>query len=100
MKLEVRGDTLSISGVRELNAANADDFRDQIRAALSGSQRNIEIDLSQAVLLDSCGLNALISLHKTACSRKGLLRLVNPSSAVQQIFELTRMHRIFEIVQK
>lgn len=99
IKLEVQGDTLNIGGIRELNAANANAFRDQIRAAMSAALKNIEIDLSQAVFLDSCGLGALISLHKTACSRRGLVRLVNPAVPVQQILELTRMHRIFEIVR-
>jgi anti-sigma B factor antagonist len=99
IRLEVQGDTLSIGGIRELSAANATVFRDQIRSAMSASLRNIQIDLSEATFLDSCGLGALISLHKTACSRKGLVRLVNPASPVQQILELTRMHRIFEIVR-
>jgi anti-sigma B factor antagonist len=99
IKLEVQGDTLSIGGVRELNAANANAFRDQVRLAMSESLKNIEIDLSQAIFLDSCGLGALISLHKTACSRRGLVRLINPAIPVQQILELTRMHRIFEIVR-
>ena len=99
IKLAVQGDTLSIGGIRELNAANANTFRDQIRSSMSGAMKNIEIDLSQAVFLDSCGLGALISLHKTACSRQGLVRLLNPAVPVQQILELTRMHRIFEIVR-
>ena len=97
--VEVQGDTISVGGLRELSAANAGSFRDQIRSAMSGSLRNIEIDLSQASFLDSCGLGALISLHKTACSRQGAVRLINPASPVQQILELTRMHRIFEIVR-
>lgn len=99
IRLAIQGDTLSIGGIRELNAANANAFRDQIRSAMSETLKNIEIDLSQAIFLDSCGLGALISLHKTACSRRGLVRLVNPAMPVQQILELTRMHRIFEIVK-
>ena len=99
IRLAIQGDTLSIGGIKELNAANANAFRDQIRSAMSDTLKNIEIDLSQAIFLDSCGLGALISLHKTACSRRGLVRLVNPAMPVQQILELTRMHRIFEIVK-
>jgi len=97
--LQVQGDTLSIGGVKELNAANASSFREQVRAAMSESLRNIEIDLSQATFLDSCAVGALISLYKTACTRHGLVRLVNPATAVQKILELTRLHRLFEIVQ-
>ena len=99
MRLKVRGDTLAIGGVEELSAANASHFRDEVRGAMSGPLKNIEIDLSEANFLDSCGLGALISLHKTACSRRGAVRLLNPASPVQQILELTRMHRIFEIVR-
>jgi anti-sigma B factor antagonist len=100
MKALSNGDTLHISGIKELAAANSNSFRDQVRAALTEPQRIIEIDLSETMFVDSCGLGALISLHKTACSRNGLVRLLNPTPPVQQILELTRMHRIFEIVKR
>jgi anti-sigma B factor antagonist len=99
MKIQIQGDTLRITDVRELGAANSNTFRDQARSAMSDSQRNIEIDLSQTSFVDSCGLGTLIALHKTACSRRGMVRLLNPTPSVQQILELTRMHRIFEIVK-
>lgn len=97
MKIEVRGDTLRVSDVKELGSANANQFRDWIRANLTNAQRNIELDMSEATFIDSCGLGALIALHKTACARRGALRLLSPQPAVRQILELTRMHRIFEI---
>jgi anti-sigma B factor antagonist len=99
IRLTIQGDTLSICGVRELNAENAGAFRDQIRSAMSDRLRNIEIDLSQAVFMDSCGLGALISLHRAASNRSGLVRLLNPAIPVRQLLELTRMRRIFEIVE-
>ena len=99
MKIQMRGDTLEISEVKELGAANANLFRDNARKAMTNGQQNIDIDLSQTRFVDSCGLGALIALHKTACDRKGRLRLVNPTSAVQQILELTRLHRVLEIVK-
>ena len=99
MTIRTHGDTLQISGVKELGAANSNSFRDEARAAMTESQKNIEIDLSETSFVDSCGLGTLIALHKTACSRKGMVRLVNPTPSVQQILELTRMHRIFEIVK-
>jgi anti-sigma B factor antagonist len=99
MKVQVQGDRLVITGVKELGAANSQSFRDQVRSALTADQRNIEIDLSQTMFLDSCGLGALISLHKTTCGRNGTVRLLNPTPPVHQILELTRMQRIFEIVK-
>jgi anti-sigma B factor antagonist len=98
MNIQSDGDTLRVSGLRELGVANANDFRDQARAAFTSSQRHIEVDLSLTTFLDSCGLGALISLYKTTAGRKGTVRLLRPTPPVQQILELTRMHRIFEIV--
>ena len=91
--------TLQISGIKELGAANSQTFRDQVRSALTTTQKNIEIDLSQTMFVDSCGLGALISLHKTTCNRNGQVRLMNPTPPVDQILQLTRMNRIFEIVK-
>jgi anti-sigma B factor antagonist len=99
MKMQIKGDTLCISDVKELGAANSNAFRDQARSTMTASQKNIEIDLSPTTCLDSCGLGALIALHKTVCGRKGLVRLINPIPPVRQILELTRMHRLFEIVK-
>jgi anti-sigma B factor antagonist len=97
MKFDIQGETLCISELRELGATNSNDLRDQARAALTPAQRNIEIDLSQTMFLDSHGLGSLISLHKMTISRNGKVRLLNPTTGVQQILELTRMHRLFEI---
>lgn len=100
MKMQVEGETLHISNVKALGITNSDEFRDQARAALTPGQKNIDIDLSEMSHLDSCGLGTLISLQKTTSSRKGTVRLLNPKPGVQQILELTRMHRIFEIVKR
>jgi anti-sigma B factor antagonist len=98
MKVEANGETLNVSEIKELGAANSQTFRDMVKGAMDEAHRNIQIDLSETMFVDSCGLGALISLHKTTCNRNGTVRLMNPTPPVQQILELTRMHRIFEIV--
>src|SRR5262245_4598131 len=98
MKIEVLGDTLRLSAIAELGAANWTAFRDQARAAFSPGVKNVEVDLSQTQFLDSCGLGALIALQKTARARAGSVRLLDPPPAVVQILELTRTNQIFEIL--
>lgn len=100
MKLHHSEETIAICDLIGLDASNSVQFRDQVRASMRASQRFIEIDLSATTFLDSNGLGALIALHKTTCSRNGLVRLVNPAPPIQQILELTRMHRIFEVVKR
>jgi anti-sigma B factor antagonist len=101
MKIHDTGDTLTISNIRELAAGNAEAFRDEVRAALGSDPKAIEIDLSDTDFVDSCGLGALISLYKFANngSENVPVRLLNPTPSVQQLFELTRLHRVFEIVR-
>ena len=99
MKLHSDGDTLRVSDVLQLGAANSGEIRDQVRAALAQGHRNIEIDLSATGFLDSCGLGCLVALHKTAAGRKGSLRLLNPTPQVQQLLQLTRMDRVFDVAK-
>lgn len=91
--------TTVVTGLQELVAANAAQVRDDIRAALPPTCLTLELDLSGLSFLDSSGLGALISLHKTLRLRDGIMRLIKPAANVQQILELTRLHRVFEIVR-
>jgi|SRR6185436_18717885 len=102
MKLVDKGDTLTVTDVKELGASNSDAFRDEVKAALPNGFKTVEIDLSETSFIDSCGLGALIAIQKFATGHTGLVavRLLNPLPAVQQLFELTRLHRIFEIVRR
>jgi anti-sigma B factor antagonist len=99
MKMRVDGDTLIVSEVSELGAANSNGFRDWVRSGLNEQQKNVEVDLSGTDFIDSCGLGALIAIHKTATSRRGKVRLLRPRPQVNQILELTRMQHIFDIVK-
>lgn len=91
--------TLRVSGIEELGAHTAGMFSSKVRAALNSQHRDIEVDLSNTTYLDSCGLGALIALYRIAVSREGKLRLLDPQPAVEQLLQLTRMHRVFEIVK-
>jgi len=99
MNFTTVGDTLKVSGIIELSDRTSKLFIDEVRANLTEAQTVIEVDLSGVRYLDSCGLSTLISLHKTACSRNGSVRLLNPTDTVQQLLDITRMHRLFEIVK-
>ena len=102
MNIEHRDNTLSIGGLRELTAANAEFVRVRACAAITPELETIELDLSETTMMDSFGLGVITSLYKTAteCSRNGSpsVRLLNPQPPVQQVLELTRLHHLFEIV--
>ena len=104
MEIQRHNGTLSITDVRELSATNARSFRNEISAVLTSAVESIEIDLSQTRFVDSSGLGALMLIYHAANERQRdgsvTIRLLNPLPPVQQMFELTRMHRLFEIVSQ
>jgi len=103
MKIHQDGDTLRISEIPELSAANSQAFRDRVHATLPAQLKMIEIDLATTSFIDSCGLGALIALHRAASNSNGSgvpIRLVNPTPPVQQLIELTQMHRLFEVAKR
>ena len=100
MKIQHQTNTLVLSEITELNAANSAALCQDARAALRDGITLVDVDLSQTRMIDSSGLGALITLHKNMCTRGGGLRILNPAPNAQQILELTRLHRVFEIVHQ
>lgn len=101
MDISHQNGTLSVTGIRELNAANAHLFHSAIATALSPDLQSIEIDLLHTQVVDGAGLGALVSLYETANKNRNkigfAIRLTNPSPSVQQIIELARLHHLFEV---
>ncbi|HEU0265271.1 MAG TPA: STAS domain-containing protein, partial [Geobacterales bacterium] len=62
-----------------------------------GGKKGILVDLNDVRFIDSSGLGALVSGFKNAISHQGTLKLAGLQSQVKSMFELTRLHRVFEI---
>lgn len=100
MKIFANSPTLHVTDVNELNATTATALRDEARAALKPEHTCVEIDLSDTKFIDSSGLGALIAIQKTMATRQGSVRIVNPTNTVVQILELTKLHRVLDIVRR
>lgn len=98
MKTRTQGDTLIITDFTELNTTNATWLQDLVRQSLAQTHKVIELDLSKVKFLDSTGISALISIHKTMCKRSGKIRLLGPTPAVSQILHLLSLNEVFEIL--
>ena len=83
--------------VEELDASNAGDFRRDIAPVLEAHPRLV-LDLSRLRFVDSSGLGAFISCLRKLHAAGGDLKLCGMSKPVRGIFELVRMHRVFDIL--
>ena len=83
-----------------LSAASVDSFRDQFLRWWDGAHdiRNVVMDLAKVEFMDSSGLGALIALLKRVADRGGDLKLCCIQKKVRLVFEITRAHRVFEIL--
>ena len=79
-----------------LDAGNAREFRQEIASVLKDSSQVI-LDLSQLQFVDSSGLGAILSCLRHLTTTGGELRLCGMTKPVRALFELERMHRVFEI---
>jgi anti-sigma B factor antagonist len=100
MEFESTSDRIVITGIKELTASNAGSVKDDVRKQIRPEHEILDIDMSDVSVLDSSGLGTLISLHKVMRQQSGLVRIKNPTPIVEQVLELTRLHRLLEIIRQ
>ena len=80
-----------------LDAHNSGDLKVEMQRLFMEGKKNVLVDLSDVRFIDSSGLGALVSGFKNAISNQGNLKLSSLQPQVKSMFELTRLHRVFEI---
>jgi anti-sigma B factor antagonist len=90
------GVTVAVLPVEELDASNAGDFKRDVGPLLEANAKLV-FDLSRVRFVDSSGLGAFISCLRKLNAKGGDLKLCGMSKQVRAVFELVRMHRVFDI---
>ena len=88
--------TVAVIPVDELDASNAGEFKRDIAPVLQANT-TLVLDLSRLNFVDSSGLGAMLSCLRQLSAKSGDLKLCGMSKQVRALFELVRMHRIFDI---
>lgn len=88
----------------DLLSTNAAATRSQLDAFLADGGRPgvwtvLELDLRHASMVDSVGLNFLVSLHKRLAADGKRLRVLVLSESVQRILRFTRLDQYVEVAQ-
>ena len=79
-----------------LDAGNAKAFKREIGPVIEADAR-VVFDMGCLQFVDSSGLGAILSCLRQLNALGGDLKLCGMSKPVRALFELVRMHRIFEI---
>lgn len=80
-----------------LDANNSEELKAELKRLFESGTKDLVIDLKQILFIDSSGLGVLVSGYKNASILHGSLKLSNLQSQVKSMFELTRLHRVFDI---
>jgi anti-sigma B factor antagonist len=88
--------TVAVVPMEELDASNAADFKRDVGPLLDATSKLV-LDLSRLHFVDSSGLGVFISCLRKLNAKGGDMKLCGMSKQVRAVFELVRMHRIFDI---
>lgn len=80
----------------QLDASNAKDFKREVGPLLE-TCRHAVLDLGALRFVDSSGLGAILSCSRLLHTKGGDLKLCSMTRPVRALFELVRMHKIFDI---
>lgn len=98
LTVEERGKVVFLAIHEErLDAHNSGDLKAQMLKLFEEGKADLVLDLQEVKFVDSSGLGAMVSGFKNASSRNGSLKLAGLQLQVKSMFELTRLHRVFEI---
>jgi anti-sigma B factor antagonist len=94
---EVNGVVVVTILEERLDAHNSGDLKVEMQRLFDEGRKQVLVELREVRFIDSSGLGALVSGFKNAISHHGALKLVSLQPQVKSMFELTRLHRVFEI---
>ena len=80
-----------------LDADTVSNFKKIAYDLVGAGNTRIIIDCSNLTFIDSMGLGVLISLLRRVRQRSGDVKVAALSDEVKTIFEITRLHRLFDV---
>ena len=102
LKIDVRpkGNNITMVVLRgEIGTETVSQFKDRIDAVVKEGHKRLIMDFQEVSYLNSMGLGVVAATLKKVKKDKGDLKLINLSPAVQDLFDLTRLTKVFDIFE-
>ena len=99
MNIEVKqqGDIKVLQCGGSLDADTVASFKKIAYELVDEGSNRFVVDMSHLDFVDSMGLGVLISLLRRVRQREGDVKVSGLSDEVKTIFEITRLHRLFDV---
>jgi len=97
IKIEMKGDVAVIRCAGSLDAETVSVFRRRTGELFEKNMSRFVMDVSALSFIDSMGLGAMISLLRRVHEKKGDLKVCGLTNDIKQIFEITRLNKLFDV---
>ncbi len=97
MEIQERDGITIITTDERLDAVVAPQLKDAVNKLAERSETKLVIDLEKTRFIDSSGCGALVASLRALIKSNGDMKIANPSPQAKTLFQLTRLHRVFEI---
>ncbi len=81
----------------DIGAETVGDFKTKIDGIINSSIKKYIMDFQEVSYLNSIGVGVVAAALKKVKKFQGNIKLINVSPAVQELFEMTRLTKVFEI---
>ena len=81
----------------EINITTSPDLRKAFDAIIGRQEKKVLVDFSGVSYIDSSGLATLIEMFQRLKKIDGRMRFSNLDQRVKNVFEITKLHKLFEI---
>jgi anti-sigma B factor antagonist len=82
---------------KDANLTRSDRFKEIVFKEIESGTRNLIISFENVEYLDSSFLGALVAILKNLVPKNGKLVLIELNSDIRNLFELTRLDKIFDL---
>lgn len=97
MIIEERDGWVHIKLDGDIYVRDASLMRDELMPYTEAGKYYYHFDFSNVSFIDSAGLGVLVAIYKRAAEHNGTVKISNPIKSVRELFELTRLHHIFQM---
>lgn len=97
MEVQEKDGVTIISMDERFDATVSQKLKDIVRNLAEEKQLKLVIDLSKTRFIDSSGCGALVASLRSMMKNNGNMKVANPSAQARSLFQLTRLHKVFEI---
>ncbi len=81
----------------EINITTSPELRKAFDGIIGRQEKKVLVDFSRVSYIDSSGLATLIEMFQRLKKIDGRMRFSNLDQKVKNVFEITKLHKLFEI---